>query len=131
MHISYGERKEFISTSRHRQVVDAGLQFYFSSERQRLYTEQNIMDIIQHGSSNPVFEPATFQSQVQRSTDWATGVPLNMVREWKFNGHLSQTIIFVSLFACLFVCLSVCLFVCFYVCLFVCMFEWLNWPFYH
>ena len=33
------------------------------------------MEIVPNGPSNPGFEPATFQSQVQRSTDWATGAP--------------------------------------------------------
>ena len=34
------------------------------------------MEIVPHGPSNPGFEPSTFQSQVQRSTDCATGAPL-------------------------------------------------------
>ena len=33
------------------------------------------MEIVPHGTSNPGFQPATFQSHVQRSTDWATGAP--------------------------------------------------------
>ena len=31
------------------------------------------MEIVTHGHSNPKLKPATFQSQVQRSAEWATG----------------------------------------------------------
>ena len=33
------------------------------------------MEIVPHGSSNHGFDPATFQSQVRRSIDRATGAP--------------------------------------------------------
>ena len=36
--------------------------------------------------ANPGFEPATFQSQVQRSTDWATGAPQIMVHDARIAG---------------------------------------------
>ena len=37
------------------------------------------MEIVPHGPSNPCIEPATFKSQVQRSTDLANVAPLRLL----------------------------------------------------
>ena len=52
-------------------VIEFSPQFYASSNSQgRLSNKKiEIKEIIQHGPSNPVFEHATLQSQVQRSID--------------------------------------------------------------
>ena len=53
------------------------------------------MEIAPHGPSNPGFEPATFQSQVQHSTDWATGAPLERRRERKKESEIKGPISFI------------------------------------
>ena len=48
--------------------------------------EAENMEIVPHGPSDPGFQPASFQSQVQRSTDWATGAPLtpDELSNWEY-----------------------------------------------
>ena len=60
----------YSSTSRRRFAIDWGFHFNFSSERIEKVLEAKLdMEIVLHGPSDPRFEPVTYKSLVQRSTD--------------------------------------------------------------
>ena len=53
----------------HYQAIDSGPLIYISSIKKEMVIGAKTMEIVQHRPSDQEFQPAIFQSQVQRSTN--------------------------------------------------------------